>query len=143
MPGFPTPIINGINYSWANISLVLFGVPVVGITKISYKEKQEKKNQYGVGHRPVSRGYGNIEIDGSIELYLDEWRRIIAAAPGNRVLAIPPFDITVIYAAAGNITPARDVLRAVEFLEDPFDASQGDNRLLVSVPLVIAQIDRN
>ena len=32
-------MINGVNYSWTNIKLILFGIPVVGITAINYKIK--------------------------------------------------------------------------------------------------------
>ena len=92
-----TPLINGINYSWAGIKLVLFGVPVVGITKISYSAKQKKDNNYGAGTEPVSRGYGNVEYEASIEIYMDEWKRIIAASPNRNPLAIAPFDVQVLY----------------------------------------------
>jgi hypothetical protein len=34
------PLINGINYSWGNIKMILFGVPIIGITKIDYKRTQ-------------------------------------------------------------------------------------------------------
>lgn len=136
-----TPIINGINYSWANVSLVLFGVPVVGITKIDYKRKQKKDNNYGFGAQPVSRGYGNYEYEGSIELYLDEWKRIIAAAPNRDPLLIAPFDIQVIYSGRGIVTE-RDVLKSCEFMEDNFAASQGDTKLMVTIPLVIGMIER-
>ena len=61
--------------------MTLFGVPVVGITKIEYKRKQKKDNNYGAGYQPVSRAYGNYEYEGSIEIYTDELKRIIAAAP--------------------------------------------------------------
>lgn len=137
-----TPLINGINYSWANITLVLFGVPVVGITKIEYKRKQKKENNYGIGSQPVSRGYGNYEYEGSIEIYLDEWKRIIAAAPSNDPLLIAPFDIQVNYAGRG-ILVDKDVLRSVEFMEDNFSANQGDTKLMVTVPLIIGLIDRS
>ncbi len=136
-----TPIINGINYSWANISLVLFGVPVVGITKIEYKRKQTKENNYGFGSQPVSRGYGNFEYEGSLELYLDEWKRIIAAAPNKDPLLIPPFDIQVVYAGRG-IVVERDVLKSVEFMEDTFTANSGDTKLMVTIPLIIGLIER-
>lgn len=136
-----TPLINGINYSWANISLVLFGVPVVGITKIEYKRKQKKENNYGFGSQPVSRGYGNYEYEGSIEIYLDEWQRIIAASPSKDPLSITPFDIQVVYSGSG-ITAVKDVLRSVEFMEDNFTANQGDTKLMVTVPLIIGAIDR-
>jgi hypothetical protein len=136
-----TPLINGINYSWANVSLVLFGVPVVGITKIDYKRKQKKENNYGFGSQPVSRGYGAYEYEGSIELYLDEWKRIIAAAPNRDPLLIPPFDIQVVYTGRG-VVPDRDVLKSCEFMEDNMTANQGDTKLLVTVPLIIGLINR-
>ena len=137
-----TPLINGINYSWANISLVLFGVPVVGITKIEYKRKQKKENNYGIGSQPVSRGYGNYEYEGSIEIYLDEWKRIIASSPSADPLLIAPFDIQINYSGRG-ILVNKDVLRSVEFMEDNFTANQGDTKLMVTVPLIIGAIDRS
>lgn len=136
-----TPLINGINYSWANITLSIGGVPVVGITKIEYKRKQKKENNYGAGAQPVSRGYGNYEYEGSIEIYTDEWKRIIAAAPNRDPLLIPPFDIPVTFSGTG-ITPVKDVLRAVEFMEDPLSVSQGDTKILVTIPLIIGSIER-
>jgi hypothetical protein len=136
-----TPLINGINYSWANVTINLFGVPVVGITKIDYKRKQKKENNYGIGAQPVSRGYGNFEYEGSIELYTDEWKRIIAASPNRDPLLIAPFNIQVVYGGTG-VTIDKDVLRAVEFMEDPLAASQGDTKLLVSIPLIIGAIER-
>ena len=136
-----TPLINGINYSWANISLILFGVPVVGITKIDYKRKMKKENNYGAGQQPVSRGYGNYEYEGSIEIYTDEWKRIIAASPLRDPLLIQPFDIQVVFAGVA-VAPEKDVLRACEFTEDPLAANSGDAKLMVTIPLVIGAIDR-
>jgi hypothetical protein len=137
-----TPLINGINYSWASVKVVLFGVPVVGITKISYNAKQKKENNYGAGSEPVSRGYGNIEYEGSIEIYLDEWKRIIAASFNRNPLSIPPFDIQVLYGANAIAPDQKDVLKSVEFLENPLDISQGDTKTLVTIPLIIAGIER-
>jgi hypothetical protein len=136
-----TPLINGINYSWANITLTLFGVPVVGITKIEYKRKQKKENNYGYGSQPVSRGYSNFEYEGSIELYLDEWKRIIASAPNRDPLLIAPFDIQVNYSGRG-VLVTTDKLQSCEFMEDNFTANQGDSKLMVTVPIVIGAIVR-
>jgi hypothetical protein len=136
-----TPLINGINYSWANISFVLFGVPVAGITKIEYKKTQKKENNYGAGTQPVSRGYGNYEYEGSIELYTEEWKRIIAAAPDRDPMMIPPFEIQVVYSGRG-VTAEKDVLKAVEFKQDMLSTSQGDTKMLVTVPLIIGLIER-
>lgn len=135
------PIINGTNYSWANVTLVLFGVSVVGITKIEYKRKQKKENNYGFGPNPISRGYGNIENEGSIELYTEVWKNIIAASPNRDPLQIGPFDIQVTFGGS-RVTADKDVLRSCEFIEDPLHANQGDTKLMVTIPLIIASIER-
>jgi len=136
-----TPLINGVNYDWNSIVLSLFGVPVTGIVAIEYKRKQNKTNNYGAGKAPVSRGYGREEYEGSIELYLDVWKQIIAAAPNHNPLEIPWFSIPVIYGtSAANAT--KDVLNGVEFLEDPFSGKEGDTKLTVKIPLIIGGISR-
>jgi hypothetical protein len=137
-----TPLINGVNYSWANVKLILFGVPVIGITKISYKTKQKKENQYGVGYEPISRGYGNKEYEGSIEIYTDELKNLIAAAPNRDLMAIPPFNIQIVFEDAANGFLTQDNLLMCEFTEEGLEASQSDTKLLVSLPLVIGKITR-
>jgi hypothetical protein len=136
-----TPLINGVSYGWGNIQLVLFGVPVVGITKIDYKAKQTKENLYGAGYKPVSRGYGKYEYEGSIEIYTEEWKRIIAAAPNRDPLSIAPFDIEVVF-AANRVAPNKDSLKMCEFLENPLSSSEGDTSIKVSIPLIIGDIVR-
>lgn len=135
-----TPLINGINYSWANIKFNLFGVPLIGITEIEYDRKMAKANNYGYGQDPISRGYGNIENSGSITIYWDEWRRIIAAAPSNDPLFIKPFDIQVLF-GSNSLNFKQDTLRSCEFLEDPFTVKQGDSKIMVKLPLIIALIE--
>lgn len=134
-------IVNGTNYSWNDIKLVLFGVPVIGISKIEYKSKQTKENNYGMGAEPVSRGLGNKEYEGSIDLYVDEWKRIIAAAPNRDPLDIAPFDIQVIYGGT-RVLPDVDILQACEFMENPFTAASGDSKIIVTIPLIIGAIKR-
>lgn len=135
-----TPLINGVNYSWSNVKVVLFGVPVIGITQIEYKRKQTKENNYGMGTEPISRGYGNKEYEGKIVLYKEEWNSIIAGSPLRDPLDIAPFDIQVAFAGL-RVLPGLDILRGCEFLEDPFTIAQGDTKAMVEIPLIIATID--
>ena len=51
-----TPLINGRAYDYAQIEVNILGVPVAGISAISYTEEQEKVNNFGAGSNPVSRG---------------------------------------------------------------------------------------
>ena len=134
-------LINGVNYSWIDIKFVLFGIPVTGITKITYNEKQEKTNNYGAGEKPISRGYGRKTYEGSIEIYTDVLKKIIDAAPNRSFLDIPPSDIQVIFGSSRTLFD-KDVLRQVEFLENPFDVSEGDTSIKVTIPLIIADITR-
>lgn len=136
-----TPLINGTSYAWANISVNPFGVPLTGIVAISYKRKQNKTNNYGAGVEPVSRSRGIKEYEGSIEVYLDEWKAFIASSPNRDPLDIPAFDIPVTFGGTGVLT-TKDVLRAVEFLEDPLDGKSGDTTLKCTIPLIIGGIDR-
>lgn len=134
-------LVNGVNYSWGNISVVLFGTPVVGILSIEYKRKQKKENNYGAGFEPISRGYGMKEYEGSIELYTDTWKSIIASSPNRDPLQITPFTIPVTFGGTGVLTN-KDVLLAVEFLEDPLESKTGDTKLTVKIPLIIGGIQR-
>ena len=135
-------LVNGVSYDWGSIQLVLFGFPIVGITAISYMKKQEKENLYGAGYKPTSRGYGKVEYEGSITLYTEEWKRIIAAAPNREPLEIAPFPITVVLGTSGRNTPTTDRLIACEFLENPLDSAQGDTSIQVEIPIIIGEILR-
>jgi hypothetical protein len=137
-----TPLINGVNYSWSNVTCVLFGVPVVGITEISYNTKQKKDNNYGIGVQPISRGYGNVEYTASIKLYLDEWIGIINASPSNDPTQIPPFNIQIVYGGT-RVTAKTDVLQQVEFLENPVSTKQGDGKIEITIPLIVGGIAYN
>ena len=135
-----TALINGINYSWANITWIWLGNPVFGITKIKYTRKQKKENNYGAQVDPISRGYGNVEPEASVELYQDEWRNIIRASPSKDPFLIPPFNIQVLFGQINGLDIDKDTLLACEFTEDGFDASQGATKLLISVPLIVGKI---
>lgn len=134
-----TALINGVNYSWGNLSVVLFGNVVVGITKINYKAKQEKTLNHGQGIEPVSIGYGRKTYEGSIEMYTDEWRKICAAAPNRDPLQIVGSDVQIVFAGS-RVLPTKDTLQYVEFLENPLDASEGDTKMMVTIPLLIGGI---
>jgi hypothetical protein len=137
-----TPLINGINYDWGTIKVILFGTPIVGIVKIDYERKQTKENNYGWQYEPVSRGYGNIEYSASIDIYQDELKRIINSAPNNDILSISPFDIQVIFGGS-NLSVKTDTLHMCEFTNDALAASQNDTKLIVTLPLIIAGISHN
>lgn len=140
MPSFK-PLINGINYSWVDITVVVFGVPLTQITSIEYKRKREKKNNYGAGPEPVSRGKGNYEYEGSVTLYMDVIQQILATSPGFSILEIPPFSIIVEFSGDG-VPLSTHTLDNVEWTEDPLEGKQGDTSLLCKLPFVFAGLNK-
>jgi hypothetical protein len=138
MPALVT-LPNGVNESWINQSVILFGVPLLGITKLTISANQTKENNYGMGAEPISRGYGRKEYSGSMTVYFDELKRILSASPNRNLLDIPMFDIPIIFASS-RTSPYKVILKAVEFTTNGIDHSEGDTKILTEIPLVIGGI---
>ena len=133
-------LINGVNYSWGNLTIVAYGNIVIAVTALKYKSKQEKTNNYGLGIEPISRGYGRKEYESSVTLYIDELKKLRKVAPGGDIMQIPASDMQCLWAGS-RVLPTKDVLKAFEFLEDGTEASEGDTKLLVEIPLIIGGIE--
>jgi hypothetical protein len=137
------PLINGINYSWGDVQVMLFNnTPLVGITSIEYDEEQAMENNYGAGNFPIGQGYGQFKYTGSIELYKEEINGIIAKAPMGKIQLIPAFSIKVVY---GNSSQALTVntLQSCVFMKNPFSAKANDKKLVMKIPLMIGNINWN
>jgi hypothetical protein len=92
----------------------------------------------GQGNRPVSRGRGPIDANGSLDISMNDIEAIRDAAPDGSLLKIPPFDIVVVF---GNPQkPVTHVLKNVEFLNDGVETSQGDKDIKRTFDLVISHI---
>lgn len=137
------PLINGINYSWGDVQVMIFGsTPLVGITSIEYDEEQAMENNYGAGNFPVGQGYGQFKYTGSIELFKEEINNIISMAPMGKIQLIPAFNIKVVY---GNSSQALtvDTLQSCVFMKNPFTAKANDKKLVMKIPLLIGNINWN
>jgi hypothetical protein len=135
-----TVLYNGVNYSWLNAAIIIFNQPLVGITKLSIKEKQVKDNNYGAGSQPTSRGYGNVEYEASLSVYADEFFKWLNATADGKILNIPMFDFPIVLSGS-RVVPQKIFVRAAEFLESPFETSQGDSKIILDLPMTIGGID--
>ncbi len=134
-------LINGESVSWAQIQLTILGAPITGITEISYTAKREKVNVYGAGSKPVSRGYGRYEYEGSITFLAEEWKNIISASPNSDPLQLGYFDINILFISPTTGLVMRTTWKASEPLENPISVAEGDTSIPVQVPFVIADIE--
>lgn len=136
-------LINGTSISWENLEVTMLGSVIQGITKIDYKRTANHTANYGAGSEPISYGFGQYKYTASIEIYMEEWKKISLAANGNP-LSLPLFDIkiTVLPTVDSDIFPYTDTLYNVKFLEDGISTNSGDTHILVSIPLMISGFDR-
>lgn len=133
-------LINGRSYSWADLTVNIFGAPLAGISAISYEDKTEKTNIYGAGNKPVARGYGNTTYEGSITISVEEVEAIEKAAPQGNIAKIPPFTVVVAYVPEGSTKIKKEKLLAVEFTGNKRAWKQNDQTGEVEIPLIIGDI---
>jgi hypothetical protein len=133
------PLINGRAYDWAQITATIAGVPVAGITSITYSEERTVEENFGAGSRPVSRGFGNIEASATIGLHMTEVERIQLVAPNRNLMEIPEFDVTVTFAAEDQV-PANHIIKNCRFKNNSRDMSQGDTGVSVDLELAVSHI---
>lgn len=134
------PLINGKSYEWSDITVNIMGVPIVGITNVSYGETQDITNIYGAGRFPVSRGYGKVEPTAKLTLLMEEISNIMTVAPAGRIQDIPEFDIVVAYLDTA-LFPRIHKLRNARFKMNNFDISVSDTSIPVEVELIISHIE--
>lgn len=134
------PLINGLAYSWSQITCNILGRPVAGISKISYSEEQEMEDNYGAGNRPVSRGLGPIQASASITLDMNEVEALQAIAPNGRLQEIPPFDIIVTYVPGGQSRTVKHVIHNVQFKNNAREVEQGAMNIPVELELITSHI---
>ncbi len=132
-------LINGVNYAWTNVTWMWYTLPLIGIKSISYEATQKKELNYGAGVYPISEAVGNYEYKGEIEVYLDEWNKIIAASPNKDPMQIPRSDFQVVFGGSRVLAKA-DILQQVSFVNDPVQVKQNDGSIIVKLTLSIAGI---
>ena len=53
-------LINGKSYEFADVTLLVLGIPIIGTTAIEYGETANTENIYATGRFPVSRAFGTV-----------------------------------------------------------------------------------
>ena len=136
-----TPLINGVSYASTTITAVvpLVGV-LTGIVGLDYEVKQDVKNNYSFQQDPTSRAFGQNTYTASVEVYKEQWNKIIDASPLRNPMNLPLFDITVVFGGGATLY-RKEVLRGVSFSNNPMSVKGGDTKLTCKIDLVIAGID--
>lgn len=135
-------MINGREYEFSDIQLVLGGRDVTGIRGIKYNTKQEKEVLYGKGNRGMSIQRGNIECVGEISLTQSELETLRLLGNGS-VLSLH-LDAVVCYGnpSKGDVMTT-DKINGLEFTEEPKEISQGDKFMKITLPFIALEIEKD
>ena len=95
-------IINNVAYSWSMITLssTALGIDegsttLEGVSAIKWSKKRKVESNYGMGGRPVSRGFGNITYTASITM--DYATQQLLRSVYGSLLEIGEFDLIISY----------------------------------------------
>lgn len=132
-------IINNVAYSWAMIELTapaLTGsgnnntLALQGVTGIKWNKKWNVKTNYGLGGKPVNRGFGNWEYTASITL--DYNAQVMLRNLQGSLTALGEFDLVISFANEFDTkdwTTETVTLRGCLFTEDGMEAAQDDTNI--------------
>lgn len=138
-------LINGVNYAWGQVQVVINDTVRPGITKVEYNRTGNHESTYAIGQEPYGYGYGNYTYTAAVEMYIDEWRLLKTELAGNP-LGNDPTNITIFFLGKtvnplyqnGDVLPYKTILYNCVFLEDNLSTTQGDTSIKVTIPLMIS-----
>lgn len=132
-------MINGREYEWADITLILGGTDITGIRAIKYTEKAEKEAIYGKGRHAHSIQTGTVSVEGEITILQSDYESLVAASQGRSVLSLS-MDAQVSY---GNPPDAiiTDRILGIQFTEAGKDTKQGDKMLEIKLPFIALRLE--
>ena len=137
------PLLNGVEPSWADIDVRLFGRQVAGIQSLDYGDPRKFTNVLGAGNRPVSRSGGNHEPTAKMGLLLSELFPLQEAAPGGDLSRIREFDIIVNFIPEGSVRRVKHVIHNCRFHGPTISTKQGDASVTVELEMTISHVTFN
>lgn len=134
-------MVNGREYEFSDMTLMLGGRNVTGFRGIKYSTKQEKEVLYGKGNRGQSIQKGNIENEGEITLTQSELETLRVLGGGS-ILKLH-LDAVICYGnpAKGDVM-ITDKINGLEFTEEPKEISQGDKYMEITLPFIALEIEK-
>ena len=126
---------------WNNVTVVLFGRELEGITDIEYDDEYDDKLAYGAGEEVIGIESGNYTPKVGVTFYAEEIFAIQSKLPpGENLRSIPQFAIIVEYEYNGVIM--KDVIQAT-FKGNARSLKQGEGKTMVKPPMLCIGISWN
>lgn len=142
-----TPFINGFEFGWGNIQILINGVALTGVTSINYNEAADVQALYGAGRQMIAYGTGNYTAEADITVLsseviaLQDAARASGIADGN-IMGLVPFDIIISYIPTeGQGEYITDTLKNCVFTKNERSMSQADPSLEVGLDIMVSHIE--
>lgn len=135
------PLINGVEPSWANLTVSIASLPENAITAIDYDDDQDMENIYAAGQTPIARGYGQIKAGAKITLLRSAVESVRASSPTGRLQDIAPFDIVVQFIPMDGGTIITHKIRNCQFRKDSVSTKKGDMSIETDFDLITSHIE--
>lgn len=133
--------INNKEYAWGDISVTLWGRPVIGITGVEYKSKQKKEARRGMGRKAKSIQYGEEECEGTLTIMQSELIALNQAAKTKGYKNILGVDLEIIVSYQAGLVVTVDKICCASFTEIPSAMKEGDLQAEVALPFIAMDIE--
>jgi hypothetical protein len=134
---------NSNEYTWKDLSVVVLGKTITGITGLKYSTEKGKEELYGKGDEPLAIQHTNKSFKGEIKLLQSELEALEDAAkainPNYDVTDIN-FDIVASYGAG--ITTRTDIVKFATVENYEKGMEQGDPNMEITLAFKAIGIQR-
>lgn len=134
------PLINSHEYSFTSLEVNIAGLPITGITALSYSDSLEPTDVEGAAPQPIGRTRGKYSCEGSVKMYREEFDRLVEQLGDG--YGEKAFNIVAHYGETGRPT-VTDRLVGCRIKKPSNEAQKGSDPLEISLDLSIMYITRN
>jgi hypothetical protein len=133
--------INKKEYAWGDISVVVLGRTIAGMTGVEYSAKKTKELRFGAGREPKSVQHGRREYEGTLTLMQSEIIAMNQAAVASGYKDLLDLEVDIVVAYLGdNAIITTNVITCASFSELPRGMKEGDLQSEHALPFVALDI---
>src|SRR5262245_35987849 len=146
------PTINGIEPSWADVSITLpiYDGPTVktnDVAGIKLSDKVTVGVKKGTsGGRIMARTVGDLESDASLIFYLGGWRKLqralVTLAPNKRI-SLVAFDVPILFSPPGETDIYKYKIVGSRVIGRSLDIAEGSDAQKIEIPLHVIRIEED
>ena len=135
--------LNGKEYDWGTIKIIMWGRPVVGATGVDYKLAKAKEALYAAGRYAKGIQHGQRAASGTLTLLQSEIIAMNRAAreKGYKDILDVDVDILISYIPEDSTAITVDQIICASFSELPSGMKAGDMKSEHAMPFVALDID--